>query len=59
MPNERLQITDDVLERMARLYASDADAARALGIARTSFSRLCRRRGIASATDRQRERKAS
>jgi len=34
------------VERVARMYASNEEAARALGIVMRSFSRLCRRHGI-------------
>jgi hypothetical protein len=34
------------IERAARMYKTSADAARALGIAGPSFSRLCRKHSI-------------
>ena len=34
------------IERAARLYASNQDASRALGIAAGTFGRLCRQYGI-------------
>jgi len=40
------QITRDQVERVARMYKSNEDAGRALGIAMRSFSRLCRKYGI-------------
>ena len=36
----------DRIERAARIYASNRDAGLALGIAPSSFGRLCRRFGI-------------
>ena len=36
----------DCVERVARMYASNEEAARALGIVMRSFSRLCRRYGL-------------
>ena len=39
-------ISRDRIERVARIYASNTDASRALGIALRSFSRLCRRYNV-------------
>lgn len=39
-------IQRETLERVARIYANNTDASQALGIARGSFGRLCRRHGI-------------
>jgi len=39
-------ITREQIERVARIYASNEDASRALGIAMRSFGRLCRQYGI-------------
>jgi hypothetical protein len=39
-------ITRDQVERVARIYKSNQDAGRALGIDPRSFGRLCRRYGI-------------
>ncbi len=36
----------ETVERAARVYSSNTDAAAALGIAAGSFGRLCRRHGI-------------
>ena len=36
----------ETVERAARVYSSNTDAAAALGIAAGSFVRLCRRHGI-------------
>ena len=40
------KITKEELERVARIYKSNADASSALGIALGSFSRACRRYGV-------------
>jgi hypothetical protein len=40
------KIARERLERVARLYASNQDASRALGIAAGTFGRLCRLYGI-------------
>ena len=39
-------ITRDQVERVARIYGSNQDAGRALGIDPRSFARLCSRHGI-------------
>ena len=44
------------IERAARIYASNEDACRALGIAAGSFSRLCRLYGIETPYARKRRR---
>ena len=36
-------ITQDRIERVARIYHNNKEASRALGIAMRSFNRLCRR----------------
>ena len=41
-------IEKERIERCARIYNSNAEAARALGIAPASFGRLCRQHGIES-----------
>ena len=46
----------DRVERAARIYASNADAGLALGIAPGSFGRLCRRYGIETPQARRRRR---
>jgi hypothetical protein len=46
----------DRVERAARVYASNADAGVALGIAPGSFGRLCRRYGIETPQARRRRR---
>jgi hypothetical protein len=50
---ERLRV-----ERAARMYTSNGDASRALGIAPGSFGRLCRRYGIETPQARRRKRRA-
>lgn len=42
------------LERAARVYNSNADASKALGIAGGTFGRLCRQYGIQTPFARQR-----
>ena len=39
-------IDRDTVERVARIYSNNTSASQALGIARGSFGRLCRRYGI-------------
>ena len=39
-------ISPERIERAARIYASNVDAANALGIQSASFGRLCRRLGV-------------
>ena len=39
-------IPREALERVARMYKSNKEASRALGIHPGSFARLCRRHGI-------------
>lgn len=41
------------IERAARLYATVGDAARALGCAPGSFTRLCQRWGVETPTQRR------
>ena len=41
-----MSIERDRIERAARIYASNRDAGLALGIAPSSFGRLCRRYGV-------------
>ena len=43
----------DQLERVARVYKSNTDASRALGITQQAFSRLCRQHGIETPYKRQ------
>ena len=51
-------ITRDQIERVARIYKSNQDAGRALGIDMRSFSRLCRRYDIETPYARRRRRLA-
>ena len=39
-------VTRDRIERAARVYRSNTDAARAMGIAHQTFVRLCREYGV-------------
>ncbi|MEW6751620.1 MAG: hypothetical protein AB1505_11690 [Candidatus Latescibacterota bacterium] len=48
------EIAKERLERVARLYGSNAEAGRALGIASGSFRRACRRHGIETPGERHR-----
>ncbi len=45
------------IEKAARIYHSTGDAAAALGIAPSSFGRLCRRYGIATPGQRRQARR--
>ena len=47
------------IERAARIYPSNKDASRALGIAPGSFSRLCRLYGIDTQRARRQRRRAN
>lgn len=49
----------DQVERAARLYKRNAEAAAALGIAPRSFARLCRELGIETPYKRARRRRGS
>jgi hypothetical protein len=49
-------ISKDRIERVARIYASNQDASRALGIAMRSFSRLCQRYDVETPYVRRRRR---
>ena len=44
------------IERVARIYNNNTDASQALGLARGSFARLCRRYGIETPYMRRRRR---
>ena len=46
----------DRVERVARVYATNAEAAQALGVEPRSFSRMCRRHGIETPYARRRRR---
>ena len=53
-------IAREQVERVARIYHSNEDAGRALGIVDRSFSRLCRQYGIETPyTRRRRQRDAA
>ena len=49
-------ISQDRIERVARIYYNNQDASRALGIAMRSFSRLCRRYDVETPYARRRRR---
>jgi hypothetical protein len=51
------RIERERIERVARIYASNEDASRALGIAMRSFGRLCRQYGIETPYARRRRRR--
>ncbi len=51
------KIPQDWIERAARVYASNQEASRALGIAGGTFGRLCRLYGIETPFARQRRRR--
>ena len=46
-------IPRDLIERAARVYKSNSEASKALGIASGSFARLCRKYGIETPYARQ------
>jgi len=46
----------DQVERVARMYRSNADASRALGITTQAFGRLCRQHDIETPHARRRRR---
>ena len=46
----------DQVERVARIYRSNADASRALGITTQAFGRLCRQHGIETPHSRRQHR---
>jgi hypothetical protein len=48
------QVKREELERVARMYKSNEDASRALGMSLGGFSRACRRHGIATPFTRRR-----
>ena len=50
------QITKEQLERVCRIYGSNQDAARALGIANQSLNRLCSTHKVATPYQRRQRR---
>jgi hypothetical protein len=52
-------ISRDRIEKVARIYASNIDASRALGIAMRSFSRLCRRYEVETPHARRRRQRSN
>ena len=53
---DKRNISADRIERCARIYGSNQDAAAALDISAGSFSRLCRKHGIDTPQARRRKR---
>ena len=51
-------IEKERVERVARIYATNGEASRALGIVQRSFFRLCQRYRIETPAARQRRRRA-
>lgn len=51
------RISRERVERVARMYASNVDAGRALGIAPGSFGRIARRYGIETPQARRQRRR--
>ena len=51
-----MSIERDRIERAARIYASNQDAGVALGIAPSSFGRLCQRYGVETPKARRQRR---
>jgi len=49
------RISRERIERAARMYSSNKEASRALGIALGSFGRLCRQYGIETPYERKRK----
>ena len=47
-----VQLPKDVLERPARMYRTNVDAARALGVSTPGFIRACRREGVETPGER-------
>ena len=50
-------VSRERIERAARIYRTNEQAAAALGITPTSFGRLCRRYEVLSPSDRRKRRK--
>jgi len=47
-------VSKDQLERVCRMYKSNVDAGRAMGISSSSVGRLCKRMGVESPSARNR-----
>lgn len=52
----RSQFDRDRIERVARIYSSNKDAAAALGILPQSFQRLCKKYGVQTPIQRRKAR---
>ena len=55
---ERKPVTRSEMERAARVYRTNKDAARSLGIAIDTFTRLCREYGIEMPYQREMRRRS-
>lgn len=53
------KVNRERIERVARIYANNQDASRALGIASGTFGRLCRQYGIETPYARRNKRRRS
>ena len=52
MPRES-EYDKERIERAARIYSTNGNAARAIGCTSSSFSRLCRKHGVATPRERR------
>jgi hypothetical protein len=53
------KVNRERIERVARIYANNQEASRALGIASGTFGRLCRQYGIETPYARRHKRRCS
>jgi len=53
------KVNRERIERVARIYANNQEASRALGIANGTFGRLCRQYGIETPYARRHKRRRS
>lgn len=53
------EITQERLERVCRMYKTNADASRALGVKGSTVKRLCERFGIQTPTERHKGERTS
>ena len=53
------KVNRERIERVARIYANNQEASRALGIANVTFGRLCRQYGIETPYARRHKRRRS
>ena len=54
-----IKIPADSIKRVARMSASNKDAAAALGISDGAFGRICKQHGIESPSDRKKKERNS